>query len=69
MTTVARNPIPRASAVSLRRFLSMTMSARYGIEDKRSSEAISRTIAVTASQRPTSDTVRGNLTFLNLPKD
>ena len=57
--TVIMNPVPRAKATSLRRFLSITMFLEYSVEEDISSDVINRIIAVTASHRLTSDMDRG----------
>ncbi len=66
MTTVAMNPIPRASAASLKRFFSIATFPSLPVELERSSEVMRRIIAVTASQRPMSDTDSGKWRFISL---
>jgi hypothetical protein len=66
MTTVAMNPIPSASAASLRRRFSIATFPSRPVELERSSEVMSRIIAVTASQRPMSDTDSGKWKFISL---
>lgn len=64
ITTVIMKPMPNVRAVSLRRFLSITMFLRYLDDDEvRSSEVISRIIAVTASHRLMSENVSGQIIF------
>ena len=50
---------PTPMAVILSRVLSMTMSLRYSVLEERNSEVMRRIMAVTASQRPMSEVVRG----------
>ena len=63
MITVIMKPVPSARATSLRRFLSITIFLEYTVEEDRSSDVIKRTIAMTASQRLTSDIERGKFIF------
>jgi len=58
-STVSMKTTPIPMVTSLRRVLSMTMSPRYAVEEDRSSDAMSRIIAVIASQRPMSEAERG----------
>lgn len=57
------NPVPSAKATSLRRFLSITMFLECSVEEDSSSDVIRRMIAMTASQRLTSDMDRGKFIF------
>ena len=65
MTTVAMNPIPRASAASLRRPFSIATFPSLPLELERSSEVTRSIIAVTANQRPMSDTDSGKFILLS----
>lgn len=60
------NPIPRASAAILRRRFSIATFPSRPVELERSSEVMRRIIAVTASQRPMSDTDSGKWRFIRL---
>ena len=60
------NPIPKPNATSLRRALSITMFLEYPVDEDSSSEVIKTMIAVTASQRPMSETDRGKFIVLIL---
>jgi hypothetical protein len=53
-------PVPNAKAASLRRFLSITM---FPVEEDTSSDVVRRMIAMTASQRLTSDMDKGQFIF------
>lgn len=57
--TVIMNPIPRAMAASLRRFLFMAMFPSCPVDDVSSSDVISVIMAVTASHRLMSDVESG----------
>ena len=61
--TVIMNPIPRASATSLRRFFSIIMFPAYLVADDRSSDVIRSMIAITASQRLISFIESGKFIF------
>jgi len=56
-------PAPNAKAASLRRFLSITMFPEYPVEEDTSSDVVKRMIAMTASQRLTSDMDKGKFIF------
>jgi hypothetical protein len=56
-------PVPNAKAASLRRFLSITMFPEYPAEEDTSSDVVKRMIAMTASQRLTSDMDKGKFIF------
>ena len=59
--TVIMKPIPRARAISLRRFFSIAMFPSRPVDDESSSDVTRSMMAVTASQSPMSLTVSGNL--------
>jgi hypothetical protein len=61
ITTVARNARPTPRAASLKRFLSIIILAEYCGNEWRSSEVTRSIIAVTASHRLMSDSVKGKL--------
>ena len=61
--TVTMNPIPRAIAASLRRFLLIAMLPSCPVELVSNSEVISSIIAVTASQRLMSSVDSGKYIF------
>jgi len=63
---VIMNPIPKPNATSLRRALSITMFLEYPVDEDSSSEVIKTMIAVTASQRPMSETDRGKFIVSSL---
>lgn len=56
-------PAPNAKAASLRRFLSIMMFPEYPVEEDTSSDVVKRMIAMTASQRLTSDMDKGKSIF------
>jgi hypothetical protein len=61
--TVAMNPAPKVNATSRRRFLSIKTICEYSVADDKSSDAISKMIAITASQRLRSEIDSGKLMF------
>lgn len=65
-TTVIMNPIPKPSATSLRRVLSITMFLEYPLDEDRSSEVIKTMMAMMASQRLISETDKGKFMILSL---
>jgi hypothetical protein len=56
-------PAPNVKAASLRRFLSIMMFPEYPVEEDTSSDVVKRMIAMTASQRLTSDMDKGKFIF------
>jgi hypothetical protein len=65
MTTLIMNPMPNIRAIALRRFFSITIFPKYWVEEERTSDVINRIIAMTASQRLTSDADNGKFSFIN----
>jgi hypothetical protein len=59
--TVIMKPIPKAKAINLRFFLSITMFAEYSVDDESNSDVVKSIIAITANQRPMSDKDKGDL--------
>lgn len=62
--TVIMKARPVPMAMSLSRVLSIAMSLRIPVLEERNSEVMRRIMAVTASQRPMSEVVRGKFIVL-----
>ena len=65
MTTVAMKAAPRPRATSRSLVLSMTILLETAADEDKSSDVIKTIMAVTASQRPTSDALRGKFNDLS----
>ena len=59
MTTVTMKPSPRVKATSLSCFVLIAMFLENVDDEDNSSDVTSNMMAITASHRPMSDTVRG----------
>ena len=68
ITTVARKATPTPMATSLKRFLLIMILAEYSGKEYNNSDVIKSIIAVTASHKLMSDSVKGKFITLNLAR-